>query len=187
MGKIGWFIGIIKVTDLTNNFFKNFILGVTNECIQIDTRQLNYEAIVKLVSSAQHQIAVISRHLDSRIFNNEEFMQTMLMLAHRARNSNIRILVHDTDPIVKHGHRILDLSQRISSKVEIRTIGDDYSQFNESFVVADSIGYIHNLKSDLYDAEVNFCDKDKSKELMDVFTKIWEYSQQDAVIRRLCI
>lgn len=175
------------MTDLKNNFFKNFILGVTNECVQIDTRQHNYDAIQKLVASAQHQIAIISRHLDPRIFNNEEFMQATLMLARRARYSNIRILVHDPSPIIKNGHRVLELSQRISSKIEIRKISQNYSQFNQSFLVADNIAYIHNLKSDLYDAEVNFNDKEKSKELMETFKNIWEQSSQDAALRRLCV
>lgn len=175
------------MTDLKNNFFKNFILGVTNECVQIDTRQYNYDAIHKLVASAQHQIAIISRHLDPRIFNNEEFMQATLMLARRARYSNIRILVHDPSQIIKNGHRVLELSQRISSKIEIRKISQNFSQFNQSFLVADNIAYIHNLKSDLYDAEVNFNDKEKSKELMETFKNIWEQSSQDAALRRLCM
>ena len=81
----------------------------------------------------------------------------------------------------------MNLSQRVSSKIEIRTICDDYAQFNQSYLVADSIGYIHNIKSDLYDAEVNFNDIDKSKELMETFKTIWELSQQEAEVRRLCI
>lgn len=171
----------------SDNFFKNFLLGVTGESVQIDSRKLNRDAILKLVSSAQNHIVIMSRYLDPTIFNSEGFFASASRLVRRAKNSTLRILVHDIDPIVKNGHRALDLSQRISSKVEIRTVCDDYSQFNESFVVVDSIGYIHNLKSDLYEAEVNFCDKDKSNELMDTFTNIWELSQQDTVIRRLCI
>ena len=170
-----------------DNFFKNFLLGVTGESVQVDSRNLNRDAILKLVSSANSNVVIMSRYLDPTIFNCEEFFAAASKLVRRAKTSSLRILVHDTDPLVKHGHRALDLSQRISSKIEIRTVCDDYSQFNESFVVADSIGYIHNLKSDLYDAEVNFCDNDKSKELLDVFTNIWELSQQDTVIRRLCI
>ena len=175
------------MTDMTDNFFKNFILGVTNECIQIDTLKLNFDAALKLISAAQNQISIISRHLDPRIYNNEDFMQSMLMLARRARTSNIRILVHDPSPMIKNGHRILELSQRASSKIEIRKIGQSFSQFNQGILVADKIAYIHNLKSDLYDAEVNFNDKDKSKELLETFRNIWEQSAQDATLRRLCV
>ena len=170
-----------------DNFFKNFILGVTNECIQVDSRQLNRDAILKLAASARDQIAIISRYLDPTIYNNEDFSQAALQLASRARHSSIKILVHNTDPIIKNGHRVLELGQRISSKIEIRTICNDYSQFNQSFLVADKTGYIHNLKSDLYDAEVNFNDIEKSKELMEIFNNIWELSEQDVAVRRLCI
>ena len=170
-----------------DNFFKNFILGVTSECMQVDTRQLNSEAILKLLSAAQNQISIISRQLDATIFSKQDFIENASEFIRRTKTSNIRILVHDTEPIVKNNHRILNLSQRVSSKIEIRTICDDYAQFNQSYLIADSIGYIHNIKSDLYDAEVNFNDIDKSKELMETFKTIWELSQQEAEVRRLCI
>ena len=170
-----------------DNFFKNFILGVTGESMQVDTRQLNQDAILKLLAAAQNQVSIISRHLDPTIFNNESFISNASEFIRRTKTSSIRILVHDTNPIVKNNHRILTLSQRVSSKIQIRTICNDYAQFNQSCLVADSIGFIHNLKSDLYDAEVNFNDSDKSKELMETFKNIWELSQQEAEVRRLCI
>jgi len=170
-----------------DNFFKNFMLGITGESMQVDTRQLNQDAILKLVSTAQNQVSIISRYLDPTIFNNEGFINNASEFIRRTKTSSIRILVHDTNPIVKNNHRILTLSQRVSSKIQIRTICNDYAQFNQSYLVADSIGYIYNLKSDLYDAEVNFNDPDKSKELMETFKNIWELSQQEAEVRRLCI
>ncbi|MGH1538252.1 MAG: hypothetical protein ACRBDX_09455 [Gammaproteobacteria bacterium] len=170
-----------------DNFFKNFMLGVTGEPISADSRQLNHDAILKLVSAAQNQIAIISRYLDPTIFSKEDFIQSASEFIRRTKTSNIRILVHDTDPMVKYNHRILSLSQRVSSKIQIRTICNDYSQFNQSYLVADSVGYIHNLKGDLYDAEINFNDSDKSNELMETFKSIWELSQQEAEVRRLCI
>ncbi len=163
------------------------MLGVTGECIQIDTRQKNRDAIFKLISSAQNQISIISRYLDPTIFNSEGFIDNASEFVRRTKTANIRILVHDTNPIVKNNHRVLSLSQRISSKIQIRTICNDFSQYNKSFLVADTTGYIYNIKSDLYDAEVNFNDTDKSKELAETFKNIWELSQQEAEVRRLCI
>ena len=177
-----YFMGISK-----DNFFKNFILGVTSECLSVDSRQNYHDAIVKLLASAQDDVAIISRHLDPTIFNKEDFIQSATEFIKRSKNASLRILVHDTSPLIKNNHRVLYLSQRVSSKIEIRTISDEYSQFNQAFLVADSKGYIHSLKADLYDAEVNFSDPDKSKELMEKFTSIWEMCIQDTGIRRLCI
>jgi len=170
-----------------DNFFKNFIIGVTSESIQVDSRQVNHDAVLKLLSSAQSQVSIISRHLDPTIFSNEDFINNASEFVRRTKTSNIKILVHDTNPMVKNNHRIFTLSQRVPSKIEIRTICNDYSQFNQSYVVADSRAYIHNLKGDLYDAEVNFNDSDKSNELMENFKTIWELSQQEPEVRRLCI
>jgi len=163
------------------------MLGLTNECIQIDRRQHNQDAVLKLLSSAQNHIVIISRHLDSTVYNNDAFSQAASQLVRRAKHTSIKILVHNTEPMVKNGHRALELSQRLPSKIEIRTICNDYSQFNQSFLVADNIGYIHNLKSDLYAAEVNFNHVEKSKELMEKFNAIWELSTQDTAVRNLCI
>ena len=169
------------------NFFKNFILGVTNECIKIDSRQLNDDAILKLTSSAHEHVLILSRNLDPSIFNQQAFMDVASEMARRKRSSYIHILVNNPASMIKQGSRIVELCQRISSKVEIRTICDEHSQFNRSFLIADSIGYLHNAKSDLYDAEVNFNDKEMSNELTEIFNKIWEQSIQDTAIRRLCI
>ena len=170
-----------------DNYFRNFIIGVTSECLPIDTRQLNQDAILKLLSSAQNDVAIVSRQLDPLIFSNENFIENATEFIRRNKTAKIRILVHDTQSIVKNNHRVLNLSQRVSSKIEIRTICNDYAQFNQAFVVVDSMGYILNQKADLYEAEVNFCDPEKSKELMETFKSIWELSQQDSEVRRLCI
>ncbi len=170
-----------------DNFFKNFILGVASEKVLVDSRQLNHDAILKLLSAAQSQICIVSRYLDQTIYSKHDFIENASEFIRRTKSSSIKILVHETQQIVKNNHRILTLSQRVSSKIEIRTICNDYAQYNQSYLVADSIGYIHNLKSDLYDAEVNFNDTDKSKELMEKFKIIWELSQQDSEVRRLCI
>jgi hypothetical protein len=170
-----------------DNLFKNFILGVTGESIQVDSRQHNLDAVLKLLSAAQSQVSIVSRHLDATIFSNREFVENASEFVRRTKTSNIKVLVHDTDAMVKNNHRILTISQRVSSKIEIRTIGKDYAQFNQSYLIADSVGYIHNLKADLYDADVNFNDSDKSKDLMENFKSMWEVSHQEAEVRRLCI
>ena len=175
------------MTISEKNFFKNFILGVTNECINVDSRQHNNDAILKFVNSAQNSIHILSRHLDPSIFNQQAFIDAASQMARRKRSSYIHILVNNPSQIITQGSRIVELSQRISSKVEIRTICDEYSQYNRSFLIADAIGYIHNTKSDLYQAEVNFKDKEMSNELMETFNSIWELSSQDTAIRRLCI
>jgi len=163
------------------------MLGLTSECIQIDSRQHNQDAVLRLSSSAQDHIVIISRLLDPTVYSNEAFSHAASRLVQRAKHTSIKILVHNTGPMVKNGHRALELSQRLSSKIEIRTICSDYSQFNQGFLVADSIGYIHNLRSDLYVAEVNFNHIEKSMELMEKFNSIWELSAQDASVRKLCI
>ena len=70
-----------------DNFFKNFILGVTNECIKIDSRTYNRDAVTKLLHSARDQIAIVSRHLDPTIYNNEEISNAATQLVRRARHT----------------------------------------------------------------------------------------------------
>ncbi len=170
-----------------DNYFRNFIIGVTSECLTVDTRQLNHDAILKLLSSAQKDVVILSRQLDPLIYSKEDFIENASEFIRRNKTAKIRVLIHDTQAVVKNNHRVLNLSQRVSSKIEIRTICNDYAQFNQAFVVVDSMGYILNQKADLYEAEVNFCDYERSKELVETFKSIWELSQQDSEIRRLCI
>ena len=168
-------------------FFENFMLGVTSGHIPVDDRTLNLAAIHKLASSATRSLNVISRSLDHLIFDRLDIIEELSKLVRRSRSTNIKVLVYDNTHIVKNGHRLVALANRIPSKIAIRQLSDDFKDYNQSMVIADHLGFLHNQQSDRYEGIVSFNDPQRCAELSKTFSEFWDRSLEDKELRQIKI
>ena len=155
-------------------FFENFMLGVTQGEIPVDERELNIAAVHKLASSAVRNINIISRSLDHQVFDRADIVEVLNKFIHRNRNSSLHILLFDGTNVIKSGHRLVNLADRVPSKITIRKLPKECITSNESFMTADGKGFLHNQQSDRYEGSVNFNDKTRCSELDKVFQDHWE-------------
>jgi hypothetical protein len=86
---------------------------------------------------------------------------------------------------VRRGHRLIDLAQRLSSKIEIRKPIAEYADINRTFFVADEAGYVSRPLAERYEGVANFSDRLSARNLVNTFNEVWERSQQDPQLRRL--
>jgi hypothetical protein len=166
---------------------QDYILGKSVSPLVLNTLDDNRSVSSALVSQATHTLCIASRMLDPRLYNNSAFCDAVAKLASLSRYSRIRALVRDPEPLIKNGHCLVELSRRLSSSVEIRLYGPDHRAFNESFLVVDGIGYVHNELSDRYTATANFNDKTIADALTRKFQEMWDHSIDDPQLRRLHI
>lgn len=164
-------------------FFKNFILGVTEGEIVLETRAMNIAAIHKLASSAVNYLKIISRSLDSQVYNRVEIVDAISEFARRNRHSSVEILVYDCTDIIKNSHRLIHLAEKASSKINIRKLPGHLPPFNESLVIADNKGYLHNPQSDRYEGVVSFNDPTRCLELNKTFTDMWNLGEIEPYLR----
>jgi len=165
----------------------DLILGDTDQELSIDTREENQAAALSLVSQTRRNLVIISRDLDPLIYSNQAFIDALSALARRSRHTQIQILIGSSMAIVHDGHRLIPLSQRLSSSIHIRKIHRDFSRFNEAFLIADRTGVLHRPKADLYEGKVSFKNPLKARELLDTFNTIWDISAQDPELRRVSL
>ena len=125
-------------------FFENFMLGITQGEISVEDRELNVAAIHKLVSSATHSIDIISRSLNHQLFDRIDIVDMFSIFIHKSRNSNVRILLLDSTNVIKSSHRLVKLADRIPSKINIKKLPKECAIYNESFIIADGKGFLHN-------------------------------------------
>ena len=172
-------------TPLTEIDMGDLILGGSNQELSLETREENRAMALSLVSQTRRNVVIVSRDLDPPIYSNQAFVDALSALARRSRHTHIQILIRDSMAIVRDGHRLIPLSQRLSSSFQIRKIHRDFSRFNEAFLIADEIGVLHRPKADLYEGKVSFKAPLKARELLDTFHAIWEISAPDPELRRL--
>lgn len=172
-----WFFGM--------NPFKNYILGISESEIELDTVDQIRDLVLAMAQQASRTLDIYSRDLDPRIYDTPGFADAAGRVAAGGKYSRVRILLLDEDPIVKHGHRLLELARRLSSYIEIRRIHEDYKHYNNAYLVADGRGYCYRELSDRFESVCNFNDLPRSRELTDQFNEVWEHSPPASALRRL--
>ena len=142
---------------------------------------------VALTQQATKKIDIISKHLDPGVFDNKDFIEAVRQLSVSSKFSKIRILISDSDPMTKNGHRFIDLIQQLTSSIEVRRITEEYKSYNEAFCLYDSRGVIYLRYADRYDGFANFDRPRLVTELSNFFNEVWEHSSPESNLRRLHI
>lgn len=156
----------------------------TGELIVSDSQD-NYQTLLNMIDKGQRSLHVYSRYLDGKLYDHPEFTAAIRRLASRHAQSQVRILIRDIEPLVKHGHRLIELARQLSSSMEIRIIHNDYAENNESFFVVDERAVLHRRIADRYEGTVNYNDPKLARYLLKHFNEVWEHSQVPTDARRL--
>lgn len=162
-------------------------LGKDSEPVQIATSADNRIAAISLVRQGRRYLHVFSRDLDHTVYDTTAFIAAVRALATYSRYSQIRILVQNTERIIKSGHRLVQLAHRLSSVMQIRRPGREHQAMNEVFLVVDKLGLLQRKQSDRYEGVVNFNAPLEAAAMARFFDEVWEKSEPDPELRRLYI
>jgi hypothetical protein len=173
--------------DNEENFrqFTELRLGISNMEIELTTRGETRHATELMVQQCLSTLEIFTRDLDAPLYDQEPLLQALSALCLGNRKARIRILVQDPTPAVKRSHRLIELSRRLSSSIELRQPHPDYRHHNEAFLIADSCGLIHRSLADRYEGTANFYDPVTAQRKLDFFSEVWERSEAHPEFRRL--
>ena len=161
------------------------ILGTSEGPIAISDRDTLAAVSLDLARQARRTLDIVSRHLDSSIYDHDAFIDAVKALALRHRHARVRLLVIDLRPLVTQSHRLLDLADRLPSTIAMRTAALQHKNFNEAFLIADNLGYVHRQFSDRYDGVADFAGRRMASALADRLAEMWERGEPDPNFRRL--
>ncbi len=143
---------------------------------------------LQVVESSRREVLLLSKTLDPAIYDNELFYQGILDLARRDRNVQVKILVKDIKPLVQHGHRILNLARRLSSKIEIRKLLIKPEKDSITYLIGDRKHLLYMHEDQVYNGFVNYEAAQESKSLADEFTYLWDkHSELDPALRTVLL
>ena len=167
--------------------FEQYQLGEDSEVLTLDGSSDNYAVSLSMLQQTRRDVAILSRQMDGRLYDTMEFIGALSHLATQQPRCRIRLLLKEVEPLIKHGHRIIELSRRLSSMISIRTIHEDYREYNEAFMIFDERGIIKRRYADRYEGNANFNDPKQARELLSFFDEVWNISEPDPNFRRLHI
>ena len=163
------------------------ILGESDDIIQADGHEDIYNGILKLSQQCRRQLDIFSHTLERRIYNSEQLQQAILKLATRSRHSQIRIIVKNSNDMIRRGSRLVNLSHRLGSRIQFRIPPIEYRDYIEEFVIADNIGSVHRPIASRYEGSICFKQETQTRRLSKFFDECWSKSAGDPNLRRLDI
>lgn len=141
-----------------------------------------------VVSLARRELRLFSSTLTRDLYGSDRFISEVSRLARLQRAAKVRILIQDGSPLRGSRHPLLDLAQRLPSKVQIRITSADIDDTYETFLTSDerAIAYFnHELHIEGF---VNFSASLEAKQKNDLFDNMWDcHSLTDPNMRRLSL
>jgi len=140
----------------------------------------------RIAAQARHRLSIFSLDGDPALLGRLEFATEVQRVALSGRGALVRLLLRDTRRMARDGHRLLELSRRLPSFVEIRQVDVDESGLDDdAFVLDDSGGWYWQPRPDSTHAEASLHDPGRAAELSTRFEHHWQRAQPDPALRRL--
>ncbi len=162
----------------------NYQLGQTDEILRVTSRDDCQDLSLALARQAKRTLAIFSHDLEPSIYNSVGFYEAARNVIGNDPNAMIRILVYDISQTIIRGHRLLELSQRLSSRVQIRKLPRKY---HHAFLVADDIGVLDRRRAERHEATANFNSPGWANNLLHFFNGAWEQSSRTSEVHALNI
>ena len=164
-----------------------YTLGETDQLIEVESQEDLRQLILAMSEQAQHRILIFSHQLDNSLFDTDELCEAIKKLAIRSQRTHIHILLQNSGSMTKNGHRLLELTRRISSHMSIKITAREHREIFETFIVFDDCAYIIQGHPERYDARGNFYSSLTTRQLAEQFLEMWEHGIIDNTLRRLNI
>lgn len=143
------------------------------------------DATRTLLAAARHEVCIYTRDLEPALYEDPAVLESIRQVALSGRGASVRVLLQDTTRVVRDGHRLLDLSQRLSSVVHIRRPTDEDQQFTGAYALTDRGGYLYRNFGDRFEADGDLCYPPRRDELKRKFDEVWERAEVPVELRRL--
>lgn len=152
---------------------------------KLETQADSRDAALEVASIARRSLVILTNDLEPGVLDSPEFLERVKNLALGSRFATIRVLLKDSTRAIRDGHRLLELSRRLSSFVEIRKPHPDYADIAESFIVADERAVLYRTLGNRWEGIADSDDPMLARDKLKLFNDIWQRSNQDSETRRL--
>lgn len=138
-----------------------------------------------LAEQAKRGLMLLTPDLEPAVFDQQPFLDAISALARQHRDAYFRILLLDSRRILQHGHRLIELSRRLSPNIEFRRPPPDYQDTGKTFLVCDDAGYFFRPLASRYEGTANFNNPGEVARLKKYFMELWGRSEADSELRLL--
>jgi len=150
-----------------------------------DNEQDACRALLTGIGTARRELVLVSSLLEGPWFDQGTLVEAVSDLARRAAATRVRILIQSSDLLVSRGHRVVELSRRLSSKITVRLLAPDAEVPRGAFAAWDESGcWLLPDESEPAGA-LHVDDPVTARRLFQTFERLWAGSREDPELRIL--
>jgi N-acetylglutamate synthase-like GNAT family acetyltransferase len=140
-----------------------------------------------MLAQAQRQIWIISDNITTPLLNDDVVRDSLLHLAKRNAKAEIKILLEDDKKGAGDYNPTIELAQKLTSFVEIRTIQNGAKKPNEMITTVDFNAGIYRKNLNNYTGFAHYNNHLVAQRLRDKFEQYWQFAKPSLQLRRLSI
>lgn len=142
-------------------------------------------ALIELLAEASREVCVFSARLAHPLYHDRAVSEALSGFARSSRFAQVRLLVRDTEPMLRRHHRVGALLQRLSSRIELRLIQATVDTPDWEFVVADRRQSLFCDDRQQWQGCYEADNPVRAHQLTEAFEREWPLAVADPNLRRL--
>ena len=158
-----------------------------SEIIQFDSEGDARASLCRVLADARRTVDIQSPDLDHAMFGYSGSVELLSRFARTGKPARLRMLIESSSRIVSRGHPLIDLAQRLTSKITILRIPEDLRQGHHTYVVVDEYRVWVQPDNTVYAGWANCNDPVEAMRLTGNFNYLFDRSVPDPELRRLDI
>ena len=156
--------------------------------VNIDSREQAATESLTLIEATRRELCIYSRDLDPALFESDAALEALKRVAISGRGASIRIIVQEPRIVIARGHRLIPLTQRLTSVFALRTpLNDDDLQYPSAFLINDVSGYYFRVLGTRFEGEAVNYSPGRHAQLQAYFNQVWERSEPSEDLRQLSL
>jgi len=139
--------------------------------------------LMTLLESARRDIVISCPEAIMPLFDNDDAISEMLRVARRARQTGLRVLLQQFEPVKMQGSRFINSMQRIPTKAECRLLEEHPEWRSETLVIIDqAAGLLIPTKTR---RRIDLSERREVKARLNRFNALWDAAHPAHEMRRL--
>ena len=130
-----------------------------------------------LAESATREIVIFAPQIDGALFNTPRFARALASFAARHRNNLARIVVEDTEQVLRDNDRLVGLCRRLSDFIHMHQVAEEHLGIREMFLVIDHRGFLHQQDVAKPDCVADSHNTHDAVLLARRFNELWDHSE----------
>ncbi|UCJ15407.1 histone acetyltransferase HPA2 [Pseudomonas sp. MM211] len=160
-----------------------FVLGVEQALQRFSLADQARAHALALMQQASLTLCLYSPDLEPWLYHHSSIQQACTQFLLGNRNRRLRILLRDSNRAVRDGHRLIALSRKLSSYVQIRRCHPNYPAPESAFLLADDQGLLMRPEPDQFAGYAKYQDPAHVRQLRRLFDQTWDTSITDPDLR----